>query len=337
MLIHSLKFDIHSNSVNFGEELDVLYRPNDLLSTFPSHARSLWIQIELAGSRHSLPLEPITGDNGTFAEVNLMGGMCWFAGGCFYSTCDGEFSSETEFDPLARRIRSNLGGRYASVSPDALLALVLKQIMQSFVLPFFRLKFLHGAVVTKDGATIMLTGPGGAGKSTTSLRLVEAGYTLLSDDGPLFTHHDGETLALSSLDFCQVTEKTLELLPFLRPAVVGEVDHRGKHRVGLCSLQPSESWRVPHRVTHVVRLERRKCTHPRLVLSDRRDFLARTLGEAMTVFRSPTFTENEMFRSHSQFTFDVITSLARGARTYCLEFDDSHLDLIPDLIGELNH
>ena len=262
--------------------------------------------------------------------------MCWYAGGRFYSRSTGEFPSDTEFVPAEGIIRTNLGGRYLDLSPDAVVALVLKQIMQSFVLPFFRLKFLHGAVVTRDGMTVMLSGRGGAGKSTTALRLLADGYSLLSDDGPLFTHANGTTWALSSLDFSQVTPATLDLLPFLRDAVSGQRDHRGKYRIRADSLQPDESWRLPHRVTHIVLLDRGSYTRPDLVRLNRSDVTASLMGEAMTVFRSSVFSSEEIFREHSKFTFDVITGLMRDADTFRLEFADEHLDSIPALLATLH-
>ena len=201
---------------------------------------------------------------------------------------------------------------------------------------FFGLKFMHGAVVVRDGLTIMLTGAGGAGKSTTALRLLTDGYTLLSDDGPLFTYCDGAAWALSSLDLPQVTPKTIEILPFLRDAIAGEPDHRGKHRIRLDDLQPDESWRVPHRVTHMIRLNRTRCHTPRLVEQDRSAITRELMNEAMTVFRSPVFAD-EVFKLHSRFSFDVITSLMQDIEVLRLDFDDDHLDRIPSLLDGLEH
>jgi hypothetical protein len=336
MLLHSLKFDIQSKSIPLGEHADGLYRSNDLIESFPRNKRVLSLHLELADSPHSLQIEPITHKTGEFAEIGLLGGMCWFAEGRFYSAGDGDFRAECEFNPADAQLRVNLGGRYGAVGADALLALVMKQIMQSFVLPFYGLKFLHGAVIARDGATIMLTGKGGAGKSTTALRLLEEGYILLSDDGPLFTYCDDTAWALSSLDSPQVTATTLEILPFIRDAIEGERDHRGKYRIRAHELQPDESWRVPHRVTHIVRLDRRECAEPHFVEMSPSLLTAELMSEAMTVFRSPVFAD-EMFRSHSRFSFDVIASLMRDVEVLGLEFANEQLDTLPSLFDELKH
>lgn len=334
MLLHSLRLRIQSNSFDFGGWPEVLYQENDLRNSFPAHAGTLSLQIERRRAAQALAVPPIHGEKGTFSEISLLGGMCWFSGGRFYSRANGEFASETEFDPARGSMRTILDGRYRDVGADAVLALVVKQIMQSFVLPFFRLKFLHGAVVARDGATVMITGAGGAGKSTAALRLLADGYTLLSDDGPLFTHCDGTTWALSSLDFAQVTEKTLELLPYLREGIVGAPDHRGKYRIPAHRFQPDDSWRRPHRVTHIVQLERRPCSVPTITELRPVGAAGDMMSEAMTVFRSSVFGGG-IFRDHSRFSFDVISDLWREARVFGLEIDDGHLGMIPALIGEI--
>ena len=336
MLLHWLKLDIQSRGLSFGDWPEVLYDSNDLRAHFPGNERALSVRIELAESAHAIGIEPITRDNGEFAEIGLFGGMCWFRDGRFYSVCDAEFSSEAEFIPADGRVSINLGGRYRSVSPESMLALVVKQLMQSFALPFYRLKFLHGAAVTRAGRTMILSGPGGAGKTTAALRLLQYGYTLLSDDGPLFTHHDGVTSALSSLDYSQATDRTLELLPFLRETIVGERDHRGKYRLLTRRVQPDESWRQPQRVTHMIHLERRKCSAPHLREIDRTRASAALIDEAMTVFRAPAFAGAGIFRAHSELTFDTVTSLVRDARAYELSYGDEHLDLIPALLGGID-
>ena len=336
MLLHSLKFDIHSKSIALREAADSLYRSNDLAERFPHNMRSLSLRLERADSPLAVQIEPISKDTGTFAEISLLGGMCWFADGRFYSAGSGEFGVECEFIPAQARLRANLSGRYCDALPETLLALVMKQIMQSFVLPFFRLKYLHGAVIARDGVTIMLTGAGGAGKSTTALRLLGDGYALLSDDGPLFTYCDGVAWALSSLDLPQVTAKTIEILPFIRGAVAGGPDHRGKYRIRAHELQRDESWREPHRVTHMIRLNRTACRAPQLVEQDRSVVTAELMNEAATVFRAPVFAD-EMFRAHSMFSFDVITSLMQDVEVLRLDFDDDHLDSLPSLLGRLTH
>jgi hypothetical protein len=335
MLLHSLKFDIRSRSIEFGDWPDRIYRSNDLTRAFPSHVASLSLEVERAGSNDELDIEPIDAANGTFAEIPLSGGMCYYRDGRFYSECDGEFSNRIEFIPAANTIRMNIGGRFLDIPPSGLLGLVVKPIMQSFVLPFYHLKSLHGAVVARGDTTIMIAGRGGAGKSTTALRLMLAGYALLADDTALFTTCDDHALALSSLDSAHAAEKTIELLPELREAIIGDIDHRGKYSISLENLQPNELWREPRRVTHFIHLARNRVSEPRFLTDNAPQATAALIGEAMTVFRSSAFAGNEAFERHSRLSFDVITSLVRDSRVLTLEFGDQHLDMLPQMFDSL--
>jgi hypothetical protein len=335
MLLHSLKLDIQSRSIPVGGWPAELYESNDLTAVFPSHVSSLQLNIERAGSPTAIDIPPLSAANGTFAEVSLTGGMCWYNDGRFYSASSAEFSSETEFVPSAGVVNINVGGRYNSVSADAVIAQVVKQVMQSFVMPFYSLKFLHGAVVTRDNTAIMLTGRGGAGKTTTALQLLSNGYGLLSDDGPLFTHSDSAAWALSSLDFSQATDTTLELIPALADVIVGERDHRGKYKLRTNRIQPDNSWRTPRKVTHIVQLSRRECDVPRFQQMSRAEAASDMIGEAMTVFRPNAFAGDEIFARHSRFSFDVITSLLHDARILRLEYADGHLPQLPALFDRI--
>lgn len=335
MLLHSLKFDILSRSLAFGEWPDRIYRSNDLTSEFPSHVASVKLEVERKSSPYALDIVPIDATNGIFAEIPLSGGMCYYKDGRFYSESVSEFVNCVEFTPASGLIRMNLGGWYDDVPLSGLIGLVVKPIMQSFVLPFYHLKSLHAAVLARGDNTIMLMGGGGAGKSTTALRLMLDGYTLLSDDTALFTYCDGGALALSSLDCAHAAQTTLDLLPALKEGVVGDIDHRGKFSISLDKLQPNDLWRTPRRVTHYVHLERRKIAKPRFIEADPARATASLIGEAMTVFRSPAFDGNEMFERHSRLSFDVVTSLVRDSKVMTLEFDNHHLDELPQLLEQL--
>jgi hypothetical protein len=335
MLLHSLKFDIQSRSIDFGDWPDRLYSSNDLTRVFPSHVASVSLSVERSSSPHILDIEPIDASNGTYDQIPLCGGMCFYRDGRFYSESSGEFLNRVDFVPATGKIRMNVSGRYDEVPASALLTLVVKPIMQSFVLPFYHLKSLHAAVVARGDKTIMLTGGGGAGKSTTALRLMLDGYSLLSDDTALFTYCDDRALALSSLDCAHATQTTLDLLPALRAGVIGEIDHRGKFSISLARIQPNELWREPRRVTHFVQLLRRKVDEPRFIEADRGHVTASLIGEVMTVFRDDIFLQDAMFARHSRFSFDVVTSLMRDAKVMALEFDNHHLDTLPQFLEKL--
>ena len=56
---------------------------------------------------------------------------------------------------------------------------------------------IHGSTVARDGRAVMITGPSGSGKSDLALRLLDRGFTLVSDDQTI-VRRDGERLLASA-------------------------------------------------------------------------------------------------------------------------------------------
>lgn len=54
---------------------------------------------------------------------------------------------------------------------------------------------LHATSVARGGRAVLITGPSGAGKSDLALRLVDRGFTLVSDDRTLLARSGGRLLA----------------------------------------------------------------------------------------------------------------------------------------------
>ena len=52
---------------------------------------------------------------------------------------------------------------------------------------------VHASTVAKDGRAVLITGPSGAGKSDLALRLLDRGFTLVSDDRTI-VRKDGDRL-----------------------------------------------------------------------------------------------------------------------------------------------
>lgn len=56
---------------------------------------------------------------------------------------------------------------------------------------------VHASTVGKDGRAVLIMGPSGSGKSDLALRLLDRGFTLVSDDQTL-VHREGERLIASA-------------------------------------------------------------------------------------------------------------------------------------------
>jgi serine kinase of HPr protein (carbohydrate metabolism regulator) len=56
---------------------------------------------------------------------------------------------------------------------------------------------LHASTVALDGRAVMISGPSGSGKSDLALRLIDRGFTLVSDDQSI-VRRDGERLIASA-------------------------------------------------------------------------------------------------------------------------------------------
>ena len=56
---------------------------------------------------------------------------------------------------------------------------------------------LHASTVALDGRAVLISGPSGSGKSDLALRLIDRGFTLVSDDQTI-VHKDGNRLLASA-------------------------------------------------------------------------------------------------------------------------------------------
>ncbi len=329
LLLHFLKFDIQSSDPDAGAWIDRLYADNDVRSYFPGHEATLRLDIERLET--TIPLSVRSPPGAIFAETNLCGVPCFYADGRFYAARESELRLRVEFDLRTSTIRAEVGGAYLE-SGQHIVTDLIRPILQSFLLPFYGLKSLHGAVLHGRGRTIFLDGPGGAGKTTTAMGLAHAGYDVLSDDGPLFTVADNKTYVLSSLDFAHVTDQTLRLFPFLRPLLVGGKDSRGKYAVSLRPLQ-QRTLSQPLTITHYVRLQRGRVATPRLRRLDKSELFRHLIDSSMVVFRPAPFREpGQPFKAYSKGILDLISHLVRDADVYDLEFADHHLPDIPALL-----
>jgi hypothetical protein len=120
---------------------------------------------------------------------------------------------------------------------------------------------LHAAALALPGRdeAILIFGPSGHGKTTTSLSLLPAGFRLLTDDTCVIKREAGRDHAWALPRALKVHRKTAELLPWIRPALTGiwdEEDEQGltpAALAGLGSVAPSR----PHPIRAIVVLGKR--------------------------------------------------------------------------------
>src|SRR5690348_18084898 len=69
--------------------------------------------------------------------------------------------------------------------------------MQMGLGPRLSAETLHASTVASEGRAVLVTGPSGSGKSDLALRLLDRGFTLVSDDQTI-VRRDGERLLASA-------------------------------------------------------------------------------------------------------------------------------------------
>ena len=79
---------------------------------------------------------------------------------------------------------------------------------------------LHASAIAKDGRAVLITGPSGSGKSDLSLRLLDRGFTLVSDDQTVL-RKDGDRLIASA-----------------PPTIAGKLEIRG---IGIVDMERTDN------------------------------------------------------------------------------------------------
>jgi hypothetical protein len=101
---------------------------------------------------------------------------------------------------------------------------------------------VHAALVSYNGDGILLVGPSGAGKTTSSLSCMTAGFRYLAEDlAGLEILGDGAPWGHSVYGSALVDEETLRRLPTLREhAIAGRYSHEEKQLVLISQVNPAE-------------------------------------------------------------------------------------------------
>jgi len=329
--LHFARLDISSEAFDLDPLLERLYAGNDLGADDRFRPAAMALALDVAGRGSpdsSLPADAV------FAETNLCGGRCYYSGGTLFALVDGDYPLRVECDLDSLTCRVQLDRRFLA-DPQAVIGRVVRPLLQSFLLPFVRIKPLHAAALARNGRSLLLTGSAGAGKTTAAIALARAGSTLLSDDGPLVTTTGDGAVVLSSLDYVHATDRTLALFPDLRAHVVGGRDHREKYAIARAALSTGDDWRVPMPIVAHVELCRCRTDHPSLVPVDRGAVFAGLVRESMVVFRRPVFRQPR-FAAYSAWTLECLAAVVAGARAFRLEYADHHLPQLPRLLAALS-
>lgn len=100
----------------------------------------------------------------------------------------------------------------------------------------YDLYFVHAFGATINGQGVLIVGPSGSGKTTTGLRLMLEGWSLLANDGVMFTQRPEGVIALPTPGFVSVRLPTLDLLPDLED-YVGQIFDTAEDKVFLTAKQ----------------------------------------------------------------------------------------------------
>jgi hypothetical protein len=120
---------------------------------------------------------------------------------------------------------------------------------------------LHAAALALPGReeAILIFGPSGHGKTTTSLSLLPAGFRLLTDDSSVIKREAGRDQVWALPRALKVHRRTAELLPWIRPELTGAFDEYGEQGLAPAALArlggvaPSR----PHPIRAIVALGKR--------------------------------------------------------------------------------
>lgn len=80
--------------------------------------------------------------------------------------------------------------------------------------------FVHAAGVASGGKAVLLAGPGGSGKSTTSVACLAAGLDFLGGDYVIFSQSTSPSVH-SIYSSAKLDDRSLDLIPALKPLVAG--------------------------------------------------------------------------------------------------------------------
>jgi hypothetical protein len=329
---HTMTLEVQTHNPQLSDWLKGLYQSCDQSELLGVKKSRYVMQLEATNTTESLPIEPFYDGTG---EVTCVNGHCYYHQGRFYTRRSEEDRFlEMDYNLETHTLRVNLGGTFLTSDGEFVYGF-FRQNLWNFILPFHRLRTLHGAVVTQGDRTLFFSGDKGAGKTTAALQFVQDGYQLISDDSPLFTLVNQKACAFSSLDDIRISETTLNLFPQYRPILKPMMAVVNKYAIDRRKLPEGFLDMGPAAVTDLVILRRGDYSEPRLFPVEKKPFLDAFIRDYVVVFRGPEFSPSPYpFQETSLFTLDLITTLFQQSNLYIMEFSDSHLSDLPHLVKE---
>lgn len=331
---HTLRIRPISDSLPLSRIFSTWYIENQLqpeqASSQSKSTSTLELRIESRPKHVPVAPSPLVSED--FARMSLCQSHCFFRDGAFVTRNPAPFEYDLEFVPRNGVLRGTLGGLFLS-DEQTVFSHFLRPLLQSFLLWFYGLKTIHGALVRTNGSVLLLLGPSGAGKSTLACAMAEAGYDVLSDDGPLLISWHGATRILPSLDPMHLSESTLEMFPAIAALRTGMQDPYGKFFVpkprALCQVER------PLRVTDIVWIRPAHggrsslCTLPTIEAS------RRLIEENMIVFPAAAPGFGSDLKQYSASLLELLGGLVSGARSHELSYVRSDFQLVPELVSHL--
>lgn len=183
---------------------------------------------------------------------------------------------------------------------------------------------IHASSVTQAGRAVLITGHSGAGKTSTMLACVAAGYQFLGDDTTLLQRTPaGAVDVIALLSTLDVTDKTVAWYPELVSHLSTERSHTGKHQIILAEAYPASVATGGH-VVAILAPEITDQAHTSLAPMSKASLLSELL------FYSVDLQDPALARRHLEFLAQAVEQIP----VYRLLLG-SDRPQIPQVIGEL--
>lgn len=333
LILHFLELRINTHSQKLASWIEKYFQSYDQMRLFPEKVMSIELSVEEMGSPFAHPIS--LPENHQDTRLNLLHCRATVSGTALYTERQDQFLHQSEIDLHEKRIRLNLGGLFLEHS-EYFIYHVMRDILRKLLFPVCGIVGVHSAILIKDGVTVCLTGEAGRGKSTTAMQLLKSGWRILSDDLPLVVSHNGQAIALSSLDCLSLAETSLQLFPELRNYVSGSRLLSHKSLIPLSSLPEGSFAQGPCAITHLIELRRNQRTL-NISLRDKREVMLESIQSFMCLLSPLPGPLDKMAKDADASTFETIHHMVRQASTCLLEFCDSDLPLLAETIESITN